>query len=98
MANPTLQEILESKLETAYKLARASVGSEQERKAIDFFYSVHLNRFSIEAIQAISAAMDSIIGEDSNSLEMSAEAVGGFNYAKAEARKRKDTFLGGGNG
>lgn len=37
------QQPLDDELRTAYSLARASVGTELERKAIDFFYHVHLS-------------------------------------------------------
>lgn len=40
-----IQTQLHEKIKTAYQLARAATGTEEGRKAIDFFYHVHLNSF-----------------------------------------------------
>lgn len=40
-----LQAQINKRLKVAYELARAGTGTEEGRKAIDFFYSVHLNSY-----------------------------------------------------
>lgn len=41
----TVEAEIDKKLRVAYELARAATATEEGRKAIDFFYHVHLNSY-----------------------------------------------------
>lgn len=66
---------LDKKLKTAYELARAATDTEEGRKAIDFFYHVHLNSYpgfahsllNTQTTRLLDRVEKEVIGEDKQS-------------------------------
>lgn len=58
-----LQGKIDERLKTAYEIARAATATEEGRKAIDFFYHVHLNSYPGFAADIIHQQLEAKIAE-----------------------------------
>lgn len=54
---------------------------------------MHEDDFTEALLALFNEAVSEIIGEDSNSLEMNGDAIGGYNHAKAEQRLKQKEVL-----